>query len=75
MSFVCFMHTNSYVGHCSFLELREHDFIKALMIHIDNQMSPTITYSQFSSLGLAVRACSFHLQGVTAVVHGWLFVH
>ena len=38
-------------------------------------MSPTIAYSQFSSQGLAVRACSFHLQGVTAVAHGWLFMH
>ena len=37
-------------------------------------MSPTITY-QFSSPWLAVRACSFHLQRVTAIVHGWLFMH
>ena len=28
-----------------------------------------------SSEGLAARACRFHLQGVTAVVHGCYFVH
>ena len=30
--------TTSHVGLCSFLESIEHDFIKALMIHTDNQI-------------------------------------
>ena len=34
VNFVCFMH-HSHVGLCSFLDSTEHDFIKALMIHID----------------------------------------
>ena len=38
-------------------------------------MSPTITFSQFSSHQLTIGACSFYPQGMKAVVHGWLFVH
>ena len=33
------MHNFIYVGLCSFLESIEHDFVKALMIHTDNQVS------------------------------------
>ena len=52
------------------------DYSSPLWHHIGHQsLSPTITFSQFSSHQLAVGACSFYPQGVTAVVHGWLLMH
>ena len=38
-------------------------------------MSPTITLEVLPPHRSAGRACILHPQGVTAVVHGWLFVH
>ena len=41
----------------------------------DYHLSPTITQDFFNSHWLAVSACRLLLQGVIAVIHGWLFVH
>ena len=38
-------------------------------------MSPTITLSDLPPHWLAGKACRLHPQGVTAVVHGCLFMH
>ena len=50
MSFVSC--TTSHVGLCSFLESIEHDFIKALKIHTDNQI---MTYLSWQSIRVMIQ--------------------
>ena len=41
----------THVGLCSFLELIEHDFMKALMIDTDNKI---VTLHSWQSMGLMI---------------------
>ena len=45
------------------------------LLLLPNFVLPTTTQCLFNSPWSAVSACRFFPQGVTAVVHGWLFVH